>query len=54
MILRFDLKKEQKKTINKQKSIKSGSSYEKSAKLIRFAQSRGFELDVILKVIKQL
>ena len=39
---------------NKQKSIKSGSSYEKSAKLIRFAQSRGFELDVILKVIKQL
>lgn len=38
----------------KKKNLKSGSDYEKSAKLIRFAQSRGFELNVILKVLKQL
>lgn len=39
---------------SKKKNLKSGSDYEKSAKLVRFAQSRGFELDVILKTLKQL
>lgn len=39
---------------NKKKSLKSGSDYEKSAKLVRFAQSRGFESDIIFKTIKKL
>ncbi len=35
----------------KRKSIKADSDYERNAKLIRFALSRGFTMDTILKVL---
>ncbi len=38
----------------KQRTLKSGTEYEKNAKLVRFAQSRGFELDQILSTLKKL
>lgn len=36
----------------KSKSVKAGSDYEKNAKLIRFAQGRGFEYEIIAKALK--
>lgn len=38
----------------KSKSVKAGSDYEKNAKLIRFAQGRGFEYEMIAKALKAL
>ena len=38
----------------KARSIKSGTPYEKNAKLIRFAVGRGFLMDEILRHIKQV
>lgn len=35
----------------KQKQINSGTEYEKRAKLIKYALSKGFEMDIILKSI---
>lgn len=44
----FDLMKE------KDKSVKAVNQYDRKAKLFRFAQSRGFEMDVISSVFDQL
>ena len=38
----------------KARSIKSGTPYERNAKLIRFAVGRGFLMDEILRHIKQV
>ncbi len=38
----------------KQRTLKAGTEYEKNAKLVRFAQSRGFELDQILSTLRKL
>lgn len=38
----------------KNRSIKTGSDFERRAKLMRFGQSRGFEMDVLSKVIDRL
>lgn len=38
----------------KARTIKSGTTYERNAKLIRFAVGRGFLMDEILKHIKQV
>lgn len=38
----------------KNKSVKANSEYEKKAKLIRFAQGRGFEYDIIARIIDKL
>lgn len=38
----------------KARSIKSGTSYERNAKLIRFAIGRGFLMDEILRYVKQV
>ena len=34
-------------------SIKANSDYERNGKLIRFALSRGFEMDLICRLVKQ-
>ena len=38
----------------KARSVKAASEYERNAKLIRFAAGRGFTMDEILKVVKQV
>lgn len=38
----------------KARSVKAVSEYERNAKLIRFAAGRGFTMDEILKVVKQV
>ena len=38
----------------KSKSVKAENNYEYKMKLIKFAQSRGFEYDVVLKAVDQL
>lgn len=39
---------------HKKKSIKARTEYERNGKLIRFAISRGFEMEVILRCVKQI
>ncbi|MDO5447327.1 MAG: regulatory protein RecX [Prevotellaceae bacterium] len=38
----------------KKKTIKAASDYERNGKLIRFALGRGFDMDLIQKVIKEI
>lgn len=38
----------------KARSVKAASGYERNAKLIRFAAGRGFTMDEIMKVVKQV
>lgn len=38
----------------KARSVKAVSEYERNAKLVRFAAGRGFTMDEILKVVKQV
>jgi regulatory protein len=40
--------------IHKKKSIKASKPYELKSKLVRFAQSRGFEYDAISKVLQKI
>lgn len=37
----------------KARSLKGGTEYERNTKLIRFAVSRGFEMDEVLRYVKQ-
>lgn len=38
----------------KARSVKAASEYERNAKLVRFAAGRGFTMDEIMKVVKQV
>ncbi len=40
--------------LEKSKKIKAANQYDKKAKLLRFAQSRGFENDLIFKTIEKI
>ena len=52
----FEIYKEALRSIleNKSRSIKSSNQFDKKAKLVRFAQGRGFEYELILEVIDKL
>ena len=40
--------------IKKRKSVKASNHYDLKGKLVRFASSRGFESDLIYKVLEEL
>lgn len=40
--------------LSKKKQIKASTAYERKTKLLRFAVSRGFEMDVVLPILDQI